>query len=750
MTKNRVGLLFRADSLDEAMNLNECFIGEMGKHQTFDWHSMVTRSDLPIQEMQPISELSTWGVDIDPDTLQNAENVLKRKRKTYQRNMLPLAEVMKTPEFQRAKEQVIAQFGKPMKDGRVLFPYQIELAAFIVCCKRILNAWEMGLGKTISSIVGIASDPTNKLNLIITMKRNINDWVRELELLGFEDDYVILNSPADIRANRHKRFHLVSYEKWSGDNIYYKKKVHTKCPSCECEIGSIFKRKLQYCKSCRSKAAPITVTEAGKTKDVRWSDGDLPTNCPDCNAVWTKGNLSCGSVYTVRHGGKEEERKCGFTVVERRKPPLSHYFHNGYDATVVDEGHYIKAGDTQRAKSVLRVKTRTRVILTGTPAENEVTDLYWILGWLTGFTSRYEDPVEASSSKPKPFQGFGKVGMDHFRMYYGGGEKRRVLDVDSVQARVGHHEELWKLLDTVMVRKKKSDPDVRDYIKVPIPKHIRYHMELMQAERELYDELVEEFKQWYQSELDKKEAAEMRGDKYRINTILICTWMDKLRKAASCPWSFDGYDAVRGRTTAKLQYLENKIRDYLRRGQKVLLFSGHKETIEQLKLTLDEIIPGRFAEYIHGDVKMEYRWETMKRFQDAHDPLSVLIMSHRTGAESYTLTEAKAVFIVDLDFNGKKLEQCYSRAVRLGQKDVVDVHWLLGVNTIDVNMHGVVLSKIDGVNLAVDRQQIDFAALANEFEGDTKAAASAIDMEEFAKEMLKSGTKRAEVKPATA
>jgi SNF2 family DNA or RNA helicase len=125
-------------------------------------------------------------------------------------------------------------------------------------------------------------------------------------------------------------------------------------------------------------------------------------------------------------------------------------------------------------------------------------------------------------------------------------------------------------------------------------------------------------------------------------------------------------------------------------------------------------------------------------------------MSHRTGAESYTLTEAKAVFIVDLDFNGKKIEQCFSRAVRLGQKDVVDVHWLLGINTIDVNMHGVVLSKISGVNLAIDRQELDFTELASQFDGDSKSASHIIDYEEFAREMLKGGTKRNEIAPSSA
>ncbi|KIV58563.1 hypothetical protein AM501_05370 [Aneurinibacillus migulanus] len=220
----------------------------------------------------------------------------------------------------------------------------------------------------------------------------------------------------------------------------------------------------------------------------------------------------------------------------------------------------------------------------------------------------------------------------------------------------------------------------------------------------------------------------------------------KLRKAASSPWQFDNYDVTKAKnTTAKLEFLRNKAKDYLRRGKKMLVFSGHKDTVEQLGLLLDGVIPGKEAAYIHGGIDMKYRWELIERFQDPNDPLSILVFSHKTGAESYTLTEAKAVFLFDLDFNGKKLEQCYCRAVRMGQRDAVDIYWLLGLDTIDINMHGLVLSKISGVNLAIDREQLDFKKLAKEFKGAGNSASTVIDYEEFASQMLARGTKRNEV-----
>ncbi|WP_327195617.1 DEAD/DEAH box helicase [Paenibacillus alginolyticus] len=410
-----------------------------------------------------------------------------------------------------------------------------------------------------------------------------------------------------------------------------------------------------------------------------------------------------------------------------------------------DASYYIKNGDTRRALAVRRVKTRTKVALSGTPAENGTEDLFWLIGWLTGFSSRYDDPVSDMSGKPRPFQGFGKAGYDHFRDYYGGGKKRAVLDIDSVQARVSNHEKLWEVLDSIMYRKKKLDADVQAHISVPKPEHHRYHVEMFSAEQEMYEKTVKAFSDWYELELMKKEAAEARGDVYRINTIEICSWMRKLQQAASCPWIFPDYDASKGVKTAKMQFLESKAVDLLRRNKKMLIFSGHKETIEYLTLALDNVVFGKRAEFIHGGVKKEDRWKLIERFQDPNDPLSILILSHRTGAESYTLTEAKAVFLFDLDFNGKRIEQCYSRAVRLGQRDVVDIWWLMNVGTIDVNMHGLCLSKISGVNLAIDREALDFEEIAEEFEGDALAVAKSMDMEQFAREMLKSGTTRSQI-----
>ncbi|MFS0558575.1 SNF2-related protein [Brevibacillus sp. 179-C9.3 HS] len=709
---NSKGLTFSTGSLLEAIGQNECFACENVQEKDLSLHKLIT-STTDVAEIRPVKSLRLWGIDVEKNDIEKVQQHLSAMRKKYSWQMKKIQETKQTPQYLHALRMVQEKFGNVFNDGSSLFPYQIETAALMIVLKRTLTALDTGLGKTRTTLVGMAADDANKKSLVITMSRNINDWIRECETIGLGNEHIVVENKTDLHSD--KRIHIVSYEKWATDRIVFRRKPHTCCPSCQVSIRSLWIQSLGYCKLCKTKNSPL--------QEERWSEDNLPSECPCCKKDW-EGHYSC---------------TCGYTVIEKRKPALYKYMHNGYNACAIDEAHYIKNGFSKRAMAVRAAQTDRRYALSGTPAENGSEDLYWILGWVTGFSSRFENPLIQ-----QPYAAWGRAGEVAFREHFGGGKKRAVFDIDSVAPRVSNHVELWNMLDTLMIRKRKQDEGVAEWIEVPKPKNHRMHLALHEAERELYDQILADFKNWYEMELARKEAAAAKNEVYRISTISICAWMDKLRKAASCPWSFDRYDAIKSNgTTAKLEYMKNKAKDLLRRGKKLLVFSSHKETVEQLALLLDGVIPGKKAAYIHGDVKMQYRWDLMKKFQDPNDPMSILVMSTKTGAESYTLTEAKAVFLFDLDFNAKKIEQCYSRAVRIGQRDIVDIHWLLGVDTIDVNMHGLVLSKASGVDLAIDREELDFAKIAQEFEGDRVAGAStAIDYEKFAAEMLSRGTKR--------
>lgn len=734
MIYNSKGIDFKTKNLVDTLAKNECIVSsgndfhrfsftitdKKGKTKTeyrsispLSWHYILTNGVLNLKKHAVVDALEDWGFDVNHDSMINTEKVLKSKYKEYLWYKKALEEVRHTARFTQALEMVEKKYGGPLSDGKVLFPYQKEAAAFLIAKQKILLGFEMGLGKTITSLVGTTANEANKKILIITMSRNLNDWIREIKLLQLEDDYLLLKNPRDLQSS--KRIHLVSYERWANERIKFINVLHDKCPNCTRTFS--FDVDHQYCNLCKVQATPSQET---------YSKENLPKKCPCCKEEWKKKSYFCD---------------CGFTVIKERKKPLCSYFHRGYDACIVDEGHYLKNGNSNRSKSVVRkVKTKTRVILTGTPAENGSEDLFWPLVWLTGCGSHYEDPLYRL-----PFQGYGTRSEENFRLYYGGGAKRTLLDTDNIKSRVSNHEELWGLLDSIMIRKTQQDSDVKKAIKIPEPVHIRRHLELTQADKELYDNILQQFRDWYEEELMKKQAAIARHEVYRINSIQVCTWLNKLREAASCPWIFEEYNANKYEQPTKVRFLIEKAKSYLRLGKKMLVFTSHKATAEQLGILLDGILPGKQAGYIHGSVNMDYRFDLMDRFQNPNDNLSILVMTTKTGAESYTLTEAKAVFLYDMDFNAKKLQQCYSRAVRLGQMSVVDIFWLISVGTIDSNMHSLVLSKLSGVDLAIDRKELDFSKIALEFEGDESLEPENIDYEAFAAEMLSSGTKRADV-----
>lgn len=712
-TKDKI--VVRPKDFDEAISFSEFEETFNVYPRDYNFHYWLTGTELKdIREFKWINQAEQWGILFEQ--LDNVQNVYASKRKRYLRSIEPLEAVKASQRYKRAYDLVEKQFGHVLKDGTEMFEYQKESAALMIATKRTLLALEMGLGKTRTTLVAMTADSSNKRSLIITMSRNINDWINEIKNLGLEDDYILVQNKNDFHSD--KRIHLVSYERWARDSVTFKKKSLIKCPSCN--QRHFWNMHLGYCSLCKRAQE--------KVAEERYSEKDLPEECPSCRNDW-KGHYECTN--------------CRYSVVESRKKALYQFYSNQYDACAIDEGHKIKNGSSKRSRAVRRVNTKTRYLLSGTPAENGADDLFWPLAWLTGCDSRFDNPL---SGNFQPFRGYGKKGEEYFRQYYSGGSRKAILDIDAVESRISNHKMLWKLLDSLMIRKKRLDSDVHSEINVPAPNHHRMHLTLYEGERELYDLLLEQFKEWYQIELARKEAAEARGDKYRISTIEICSWLDKLRKAARSPWQFKEYDTSKGVTTAKLEYTMNKAKSLLRMGKKMLIFSGHKETVEHLGLLMDSVVPGKEAAYIHGDIKMSYRWNLIDRFQDPSDPLSILVLSHRTGSESYTLTEAKSVILFDLDFNPKQMEQCYSRAVRTGQKDVVDFHWLIGVDTIDANMHSLLLSKQSGVDMAIDREELDMEEISKEFKGDMISGGSpTIDYEEFAAEMLGRGTKRHDV-----
>lgn len=704
---------FEGDSLKEDLifaDVKTITVKPLGNKDLspLSWHNLIRKTVEPIKEHKILNDARTWGLGFTK--LSEVESILKSQRTKYSREEVSIEEFKNTSAYQVALEQVKDMFGHTFLDGSKMYDYQMESAAIMRARKRILLSLDMGLGKTRTTLVSLASDPSNKKILIVTMSRNLGDWLKEINTVGLGSDYVLIESRSDMKST--KRIHLVSYEAWAKEAIHFINKVEAhECPNCKRQFR--WNTQLQYCGYCKE----------GFPSEEQYTPKDLPKDCPCCASAWKHGKLFCN---------------CGFTVVKSRKKPLYKFFNRSYDAAAIDEAHYIKNGTTKRSRAIRAIKTKYRIALTGTPAENGADDLFWPLTWVSGDSHHFADPISGGR-----FDAFGKKGEDNFRGYFGGSGNRALMDANRVDSRASNAKVLWDLLDKFMIRKKKTDQDVVNEISIPKPVHRRIHLNLDLAERKLYDKRLEEFRDWYAEQQFRKESAKKSGGSYHVSTIEVCSWLDKLRKIASCPWVPNDYEHNIGGEPVKLRTVKDKMMEYASQNKKLLIFTAHKDTAQQLGDILDSVVPGKRAAYIHGGVSMKFRYKLMADFQDPKHPLTVLVMTMRTGAESYTLTEAKGVILYDLEYNAKKIEQCYSRAVRLGQKDQVEVTWLIGVDTIDANMHALVLSKQAGVDLAIDRNEMDMDQISKEFETDGSVDVQpGIDYLAFASELLSRGNKR--------
>lgn len=332
LSSQKIEIDLHPKNLMEGLLLDECQNIAHISDSAFKWHYLLTKTFGPLQDNENVLMMRNWGISFDPASFSNVEHILKSKRKRYKKVTRAIEEIRQSSEYDQALSHVRSLFGHTLKDGTQFYEYQLQDAALAMFKPRILLAYEMGLGKTRTSLAATLANPKNKKILIVTMSRNLNDWMREIKNIGFEDDYIVLKHPRDLRSS--KRIHLVSYENWANEKrkTVFKLIEAQECPVCKTSYRNPFFRKARFCTFCRHKAAPT---------QERYSEKRLPEFCLKCNAEWKKGAITCTNSYWDK--GKVKS-SCNYSILEESHHSLSDFYKNYmYDASIVDEVHYISA-----------------------------------------------------------------------------------------------------------------------------------------------------------------------------------------------------------------------------------------------------------------------------------------------------------------------------------------------------------------------------------------------------------------------
>ena len=313
------------------------------------------------------------------------------------------------------------------------------------------------------------------------------------------------------------------------------------------------------------------------------------------------------------------------------------YARTDFDTVILDEAQHIKNRQTQNARSVKSIRAAHRLVLTGTPLENSVLDLWSIFDFLMpgylgadrDFRERYEIPI--------------------------------VRDKDAnVQAR------LARRIKPFMVRRLKRD------VAADLPDKIEKvaYCELSESQQSLYRELLETSRSEIHAAVGEKGASKSRM--VMLNALL------RLRQI-SCDPRLLKLDLPKSETvSSKVELFEELLEESMDGGHRVLVFSQFVEMLKLLRDRLDE----REIDYCYLDGSTKNRGEEVKRFQTSNS-IPLFLISLKAGGVGLNLTGADTVMHFDPWWNPAVEDQATDRAHRIGQKQVVTSYKLIARGTVE-------------------------------------------------------------------
>mmetsp|Transcript_24205 Transcript_24205/g.68582 ORF Transcript_24205/g.68582 Transcript_24205/m.68582 type:complete len:840 (-) Transcript_24205:231-2750(-) len=316
-----------------------------------------------------------------------------------------------------------------------------------------------------------------------------------------------------------------------------------------------------------------------------------------------------------------------------------------WQLVVVDEGHRLKNPETVLHTAMKQLRCRMRLLLTGTPLQNGLNELWALLHYL--LPELFTQLMDFKSWFSKPFQGL--PGVNEFEISLDPEQEHRVI------AR------MHTLLAPFLLQRLKKDA-LGDRLPPRVELTVRVPLSAWQASA--YKDLEKKTIRL----MDENNAASSE----QINNALM-----QLRKIVLHPFLFQ--DVVEHnenlyRTSGKLEALDRLLDKLLRFKHKVLIFSQFTSMLDILEAYLKW--KGIAQVRLDGQVAHELRRERMARFQ-ADPEVPVFLLSARAGSLGLNLQAADTVVLFDLDWNPQNDKQAVARVHRVGQTKEVRVIRLL-------------------------------------------------------------------------
>ncbi len=339
----------------------------------------------------------------------------------------------------------------------------------------------------------------------------------------------------------------------------------------------------------------------------------------------------------------------------------------GFDLIIVDEAHHVKNDKTAGWALVNELKSRFLLLLSATPVENNLMDLFSLVTLL------------------KP----GQLGTrTSFRRQF-------VLRGDPTRPR--NRERLRELIGEVMIRNTRALADIR----LPARHATTVLVEGEPAERELYAKLTDLVRDGFQQNISRLSLGlllQEAGSSPRAvrNTLVKMAGNLQvdggMRKEMTKLARLCEYVPGTSKTVRLLELLEVS-------REKVLVFSRFMATLEEIARRLSD--SGVDFSMFRGDMSAADKDLAVRRFRDGAD----VMLCSEIGGEGRNLQFCSTMVNYDLPWNPMKIEQRIGRIHRIGQTRPVHVYNLCATGTAEhhildvldrrINMFELVIGEVD-------------------------------------------------------
>ncbi|MBE6984541.1 MAG: DEAD/DEAH box helicase [Ruminococcaceae bacterium] len=318
-----------------------------------------------------------------------------------------------------------------------------------------------------------------------------------------------------------------------------------------------------------------------------------------------------------------------------------------WDCVILDEAQAIKNPATKQTRQIKKLQSRMRIAMTGTPIENDLTNLWSLFDFLDK----------------------GLLGSaDEFRRY-----------CHRLEAHPQNYGKLKNMVSPFLLRRVKTDKKIISDL--PDKLEQTDYIELSPKQTVLYRKVVAET----QEKVLSSSGIERRG--------LVLALLMRLKQICNHPDQYLGQQEYAPNSSGKFAMLGQIAETIYEKRERLLVFTQFRELTGALDDYLAAVFHCRGA-VIHGGIPVKERTAIVERFQ-SEEYLPYLVLSVRAGGTGLNLTNAGTVIHFDRWWNPAVENQATDRAYRIGQTKNVMVHKFVCKGSVEEKIDALIASKKD-------------------------------------------------------